>query len=89
MAVSVDTYDEENGIHPRYKQVEKQKEKKSQFQIFLATPLSVYDCHFTVFSTVSNLPKFTFMIQQTQVVGERLATAGKIQSIVHSLQFKT
>ena len=24
MAVSVDTYDEENGIHPRYKQVEEQ-----------------------------------------------------------------
>ena len=27
MAVSVDTYDEENGIHPRYKQVEKKNKR--------------------------------------------------------------
>ena len=35
MAVAVDTYDEENGIHPRYKQVEKtNKQKNSQSHIF-------------------------------------------------------
>ena len=61
MAVSVDTYDEENGIHPRYKQVE----KKVNPTFILATPLSFNGCHFAVFNTVSNLPKFTFMIQQT------------------------
>ena len=65
MAVSVDTYDEENGIHPRYKQVEKNKHKNSQSHIFLATSLHFNGCHFAVFNTVSNLPKFTFMIQQT------------------------
>ena len=29
MAVAVDTYDEENGIHPRYKQVEKKQKKRT------------------------------------------------------------
>ena len=62
MAVSVDTYDEENGIHPRYKQVEK---KKSQLHISPATPLFFNGCSFAVFNTVSNSPKFTFMIQET------------------------
>ena len=64
MAVSVDTYDEENGIHPRYKQVEKKKQK-NQSHIFLATPFSFTGCHVAVFNTVSNLPKSTFMTQKT------------------------
>ena len=65
MAVSVDTYDEENGIHPRYKQVEKQEQKTSQSNIFLAIPLAFNGCHFAVFNSVSNFPKFTFMIKLT------------------------
>ena len=66
MAVAVDTYDEENGIHPRYKQVEKKnKQKNSQSHIFLATPLPFNGCHFAVFNTFFNFPRFTFMIKQT------------------------
>ena len=42
----------------------KQKQKNSQSHIFLATPLPFNGCHFAVFNTVSNLPKFTFMIKQ-------------------------
>ena len=40
MAVAVDTYDEENGIHPRYKQVEK-KIKEQLIPHFSSNPLTL------------------------------------------------